>query len=554
MAGKAGAFLDKMDQAAASSLEGVGLSTPNRGSSSSTRSTQRLDEGQAGFSTASDNSSRSAAAVMASQPQRAGSVPPQIRGPAASMRETETLSFSSGGHQQRISRSRQPSSYNNMASQVQVLQGPPTPGEPGGEALGAGGGSSGGVRKHASYTSKGESHGASWSSSPPAPSDESLFEFLNSPGSASTARPSTSAVASGNTRGSGPLQQHHSTPTRHSKEHHGSHHRQQLIGASSPNARQHRDLQSAKGPPPPPPSLSPPFPPPLPASVHGVIGEGGKSEGDCVIGEGDEGKGDGVIAAAQPKEEEMKKGDVVVEMEMEEGEEGGGGGGRGGKGQGHSQREREDAGADGDRRSSSGVGEGGKGGDGREEEEGEGEGGVSKTAMEEEEEEVDGPHSHRNEGPETSGPPTPAAKAGQEQVSGASPSPDRQRQQEEELLAQQQQQQLQLQRQEVSRLSLENKLLKREVTSLNDELNELTQRSREDRNSLAHFETEAHSLREEVSSLDHMIRQLRSSEEDLQASRDAKDSQLQVCMYVCMYVGPHLVLRCICFQIHVPEL
>ena len=83
-------------------------------------------------------------------------------------------------------------------------------------------------------------------------------------------------------------------------------------------------------------------------------------------------------------------------------------------------------------------------------------------------------------------------------------------------------------RQKVSNLELENKLLKREVASLNDELSSVMVRMREAGGSVNQYEGEMATLREQVLRADHMIRQLRSHEEDLQASLVAKDSQVQV--------------------------
>ena len=82
--------------------------------------------------------------------------------------------------------------------------------------------------------------------------------------------------------------------------------------------------------------------------------------------------------------------------------------------------------------------------------------------------------------------------------------------------------------QKLSNLSLENKLLKREVSSLNDELSQVSGRVKEVGNATARYESEIDALREQASRSDHMIRQLRSHEEDLQAALDARDSQIQV--------------------------
>lgn len=80
----------------------------------------------------------------------------------------------------------------------------------------------------------------------------------------------------------------------------------------------------------------------------------------------------------------------------------------------------------------------------------------------------------------------------------------------------------------VSNLQLENKLMKREVSALNEELGTVTSRASEASNSRAHYESEIDALREQASRSDHLIRQLRSHEEDLQASLEARDSQIVV--------------------------
>ena len=80
----------------------------------------------------------------------------------------------------------------------------------------------------------------------------------------------------------------------------------------------------------------------------------------------------------------------------------------------------------------------------------------------------------------------------------------------------------------VSTLELENKLLKREVGSLNDELGSVLSRMKEASDNIAHYDSEIHALREQASQTDYMIRQLRSHEEDLQATVDSKESQIQV--------------------------
>ena len=83
-------------------------------------------------------------------------------------------------------------------------------------------------------------------------------------------------------------------------------------------------------------------------------------------------------------------------------------------------------------------------------------------------------------------------------------------------------------RQKVSNLELENKLLKREIGSLNDEMGTLMTRLNESSDSTSRYEREIQSLREQVSQSDHVIRQLRSHDDDLQALLEARDQQIAV--------------------------
>lgn len=83
-------------------------------------------------------------------------------------------------------------------------------------------------------------------------------------------------------------------------------------------------------------------------------------------------------------------------------------------------------------------------------------------------------------------------------------------------------------KQTISNYELENKLLKREVASLNEELSSVMNKLNGREESVVHYESEIHALREQASRTDHMIRQLRSHDEDLQASLEARDSQIQV--------------------------
>lgn len=80
----------------------------------------------------------------------------------------------------------------------------------------------------------------------------------------------------------------------------------------------------------------------------------------------------------------------------------------------------------------------------------------------------------------------------------------------------------------VSTLELENKLMKREVGALSEELSGVMSRINKTSSMKAHYESEMHALREQASRSDHMIRQLRSHEEDLRATAIARDSQVEV--------------------------
>ena len=82
--------------------------------------------------------------------------------------------------------------------------------------------------------------------------------------------------------------------------------------------------------------------------------------------------------------------------------------------------------------------------------------------------------------------------------------------------------------QKLSGVELENKLLKREVSSLNDELGAALERVREAEEGVALQRTEMESLREQAATSERVIRQLRSCDEDTQATLEARDSQIQV--------------------------
>ncbi len=83
-------------------------------------------------------------------------------------------------------------------------------------------------------------------------------------------------------------------------------------------------------------------------------------------------------------------------------------------------------------------------------------------------------------------------------------------------------------KQTISNYKLENKLLKREINSLNEELVSIMSKLSGQEEKEAVYESEIHALREQASRTDHMIRQLRSHDEDLQASLEARDSQIGV--------------------------
>ncbi len=78
-----------------------------------------------------------------------------------------------------------------------------------------------------------------------------------------------------------------------------------------------------------------------------------------------------------------------------------------------------------------------------------------------------------------------------------------------------------------SNLELENKLMKREVSSLNEELGGLMGRLTESSQSSTHYQSEIHALREQSSQSDQFIRQLRSQGDDLEEAVRVKDTQIQ---------------------------
>ena len=83
-------------------------------------------------------------------------------------------------------------------------------------------------------------------------------------------------------------------------------------------------------------------------------------------------------------------------------------------------------------------------------------------------------------------------------------------------------------KQTVSNLQLENKLMKREMISLNDEQGRFIVRLNEASQVADHYQSEIHALGEQALRSDQVIRQLRSQGEDLQTAVDVRDSQLQV--------------------------
>ena len=83
-------------------------------------------------------------------------------------------------------------------------------------------------------------------------------------------------------------------------------------------------------------------------------------------------------------------------------------------------------------------------------------------------------------------------------------------------------------KQTISNLDLENKLMKREVASLNEELGGVMAHLSEASQNSTHYQSENHILRQQASQSDHVIRQLRSHDVDLQATVEAQELQIQV--------------------------
>ena len=63
---------------------------------------------------------------------------------------------------------------------------------------------------------------------------------------------------------------------------------------------------------------------------------------------------------------------------------------------------------------------------------------------------------------------------------------------------------------------------------MNEELASLMGKLGSHDESVAHYESGIHALREQASRTDHMIRQLRSHDDDLRATLESKDSQITV--------------------------
>ena len=82
--------------------------------------------------------------------------------------------------------------------------------------------------------------------------------------------------------------------------------------------------------------------------------------------------------------------------------------------------------------------------------------------------------------------------------------------------------------QRISSLELENRLLKQEMTSLNSELGAMTGRLREVEGERGKRAEERQELRERLEQLERALRKLHSREEDLQAMLNARDTQIEV--------------------------
>ncbi|CAB4015650.1 golgin subfamily A member 5 [Paramuricea clavata] len=80
----------------------------------------------------------------------------------------------------------------------------------------------------------------------------------------------------------------------------------------------------------------------------------------------------------------------------------------------------------------------------------------------------------------------------------------------------------------VSNLELENKLLRKEVDSLNGELLSLVQRSKEAQERVQSAERESERLNEQLKKEGKLLREFQSREDDLREAMSAKDSQLAV--------------------------
>ncbi|XP_064624072.1 golgin subfamily A member 5-like [Lineus longissimus] len=85
-----------------------------------------------------------------------------------------------------------------------------------------------------------------------------------------------------------------------------------------------------------------------------------------------------------------------------------------------------------------------------------------------------------------------------------------------------------LQQQQLSSLELENKLLRSEVASLNQEMASVIQRARDSQDELQKTKAKLVSYQQQMSASDQMSRELQSREADLTEALKAKDSQLGV--------------------------
>lgn len=81
---------------------------------------------------------------------------------------------------------------------------------------------------------------------------------------------------------------------------------------------------------------------------------------------------------------------------------------------------------------------------------------------------------------------------------------------------------------QTSNLELENHLLRQEVGSLSKELSDIISKSRESTTVESHLRKEVHSLRQQCSQFEGLLRHMRSQEDDLTSALEARDSQIHV--------------------------